>query len=171
MEVDVDEFNRDVATLCADIGDGPETRDAVAFLLACIYSNKPRQVAQLAQLPRELTRYYLDNVAKYMVHPKYGFICTWPDEKYGCIGFAMDVLVVEGKVSRSYSESDGQFYYQAIPEHERTQPKHLGWKRKPKPEPESPPDTHVVEIKFSARRDGLVPMGSSEDERRSRYVN
>lgn len=167
MEVDVGEFNRDVATLCAGIGDGPETRDAVAFLLACIYSNKPRQIARLAQLPRELTRYYLDNVAKYMVHPKYGFICTWPDEKYGCIGFVMDVLVVEGKVSRSYSESEGQFYYQAIPDDKQTQPKRVGWKRRLKPKPEPQPNRHIVEIKLSARRDGLVPMSNSGDERRS----
>lgn len=153
MEVDVDEFNRDVETLYRGIGGKcSDDRNAVAFLLACIYRHRPRPIAQLAQLPRELTRYYLDNVEKYMLHPEHGFICTWPDEKYGCIGFVMDVLVVQGKVSRRYDESNGEFYYQAIPEDQQTQRKYMVYNRRRKPK------KHVVEIKLSARREGLVPM-------------
>jgi hypothetical protein len=156
MEVDVDEFNRDVAAICDCAGDTPENRNAAAFLLAVMYlGNHPRRIAQLAQLSRELTRYYLDNVAKYMLHPRHGFICQWPDEKRGPMSFILDMLVIEGKVSRKYDEKKGEFYYGKIPDDERTQPKKLVYhKRQLKPEQPK----YAIEVKLSARREGLVPM-------------
>jgi hypothetical protein len=160
VEVDVDEFNRDVATICHYAGsDTSEDRDAVAFLLACVYcGNKPRRIAQLAQLPRELTRYYLDNVARYVVDERHGFVCQWPHEENGPMSFILDMLVVQGKITRHWNKEKDDFVYQAIPDSKQVRPKRVGWKRKSKPESQAQSDTHVVEIKLSARRDGLVPM-------------
>src|SRR5690242_4425265 len=156
MEVDVAEFNRDVVAICNYAGNTPENRNVAAFLLAVMYcGNRPRRIAQLAQLSRELTRYYLDNVAKYMLHPRHGFICQWPDEKCGPMSFVLDMLVIEGKVSRTYDEEKAEFYYRKIPDNKRTQPKKLVY-RKRQPKPRQP--KYAIEVKLSARREGLVPM-------------
>jgi hypothetical protein len=64
----------------------PEDRDAVAFLLACVYCGpRPRKIAQLAKLKRVAVRQFLHLTAKYLTDPKYGLVMQWPDEKYGDI--------------------------------------------------------------------------------------
>jgi hypothetical protein len=160
IEVDIDEFNRDIATICRYAGESEEDRNAAAFLLAVAYcGNRPRRIAQLARLSRELTRYYLDNVAKYMVDRRHGFICQWPHEERGPMSFVLDMLVVRGKIMRRWDREKDEFVYQAIPEDQQTQPKQVHWKRRAVKPPASP--KHVVEIKLSARREGLAPMKGS----------
>jgi hypothetical protein len=81
-----DEYNRDLQALMTGDTFAPEDRDAVAFLLACVYCGpRPRKIAQLAKLKRVAVRQFLHLTAKYLTDPKYGLVMQWPDEKYGDI--------------------------------------------------------------------------------------
>jgi hypothetical protein len=63
--------------------------------------------------------------------------------------------VIEGKVTRGYDEGEGEFYYGKIPDDQQTQPKKLMYRKRQQPKQQP---KYAIEVKLSARREGLMPM-------------
>lgn len=140
--MDRDEFKRDLDAIVQDAGDTPRNRKSAAFLLSLIYcGSREIEIVNLSGLSLPTVRKYLGITEKYLTDPEHGFVCQWPAEN-GYISFILDMLVIEGKCSRRWDEEARDFCYALLSERSK--------------------DTYTVELKYSARREGLIPIPLSK---------
>lgn len=139
--IDREEFNRNVNTVATYAGDTPRNRKAASFLLSLAYcGNHLYNIVKLTRLSEPTVRKYLGVMEQYLTDSEHGFVCQWPGEN-GDISFVLDMLVIQGKITRRWDEQVNDFVYCAIekqPSKART-------------------DKYVTEFKYSARREGLIP--------------
>lgn len=141
------DFDVDAAKVCESMGEAFDSRagKAARFLLALMPCDADwKKIAELTGLSVPTVKKYREIWWVQLCEKSDKFRYDWLKEGLaGDIAFVLDVLVMEGKITRWWDEEAKDFCYQAIK------------KDAPKPRPQPmPPD--VTETKWSARREGLV---------------
>lgn len=143
------EFDEDARRVCAAMGVSFNSRygKSARFLLALMPCECDlNKIARLAGLSAPTVKKYREVWWIQLCEKSDVFRFHWMKDDGGLICFMLDMMVVAGNLTRTY-DSEAQDFLYAIAKKQK--------------QPKQPP-TFTSETKFSARREGLVPMRTNQ---------